>query len=144
MGVQGSHPCAKFYCCGFGNVGYQKSTKIVKICIFCNKSGPKVPIPLSIFLQNWRGEGVPGLHPHVECHCCGFENVGLEPVKSKLVIFWYKFAPQRKSWGFVAKVEYRCTTTNLSLCNGTINVLKITPLHSVSVITNFVIPKRDK
>ena len=26
----------------------------------------------------------------------------------------------------------------------TIIVLKITPLHSISVITNFVIPKRDK
>jgi len=35
--------------------------------------------------------------------------------------------------------------TNLViLCNGTIIVLKITLLHSVSVITNFVIPKRDK
>ena len=42
------------------------------------------------------------------------------------------------------KVEYMCTTTNLPLCNDTIIVLKITPLHSVSVITNFVIPKRDK
>ena len=41
-------------------------------------------------------------------------------------------------------VEYRCTVTNLPLCNDTINVLKITLLHSVSVITNFVIPKRDK
>ena len=39
------------------------------------------------------------------------------------------------------KLEYRYTTTNL---NDTIIVLKITPLHSVSVITNFVIPKRDK
>jgi len=42
------------------------------------------------------------------------------------------------------KVEYMCTTTNLPLCNDTIIVLKITPLHSVSVITNFIIPKRDK
>jgi len=32
----------------------------------------------------------------------------------------------------------------LRLCNGTIIVLKITLLHSVSVITNFIIPKRDK
>jgi len=37
-----------------------------------------------------------------------------------------------------------CTTTNLPLCNDTITVLKIILLHSVSVITNFVIPKRDK
>ena len=42
------------------------------------------------------------------------------------------------------KLEYRCTTRNLPLCNGTIIVLKITLLHGVSVITNFVIPKRDK
>jgi len=42
------------------------------------------------------------------------------------------------------KLEYRCTTRNLPLCNGTIIVLKITLLHSVSVITNVVIPKRDK
>jgi len=47
-------------------------------------------------------------------------------------------------WGFVEKVECRCTTKNLPLCNDTITVLKSTPLHSVSVITNFVIPKRDK
>ena len=42
------------------------------------------------------------------------------------------------------KLEYRCTTKNLLLCNGTIIILKITLLHSVSVITNFIIPKRDK
>ena len=42
------------------------------------------------------------------------------------------------------KLEYRCTTKNLLLCNGTIIILKITLLHSVSVITNFVIPDRPK
>ena len=42
------------------------------------------------------------------------------------------------------KLEHRCTTTNFPLCNDTIIVLKIILLHSVSVITNFVIPKRDK
>jgi len=42
------------------------------------------------------------------------------------------------------KVEYRFTTENIPLCNDTIIVLKITPLHSVSVIRKFVIPKRDK
>ena len=47
--------------------------------------------------------------------------------------------------GVHRKVEYRCTTTNLPACNDVIIVvLKITLLHSVSVITNFVIPKRDK
>ena len=44
----------------------------------------------------------------------------------------------------IEKLEYRCTTRNLRLCNGTIIVLKISLLHSVSVITNFVIPKCDK
>jgi len=41
-------------------------------------------------------------------------------------------------------LEYRYTTRNLPLCNGTIIVLTISLLHGVSVITNFVIPKRDK
>ena len=35
-------------------------------------------------------------------------------------------------------------TRNLPVCNDTITVVKITLLHSVSVITNCVIPKRDK
>jgi len=58
--------------------------------------------------------------------------------------FWYKFAPKKKTRGSIEKLEYRCTTRNLPLCNGTIIVLKISLLHGVSVITNFVIPKRDK
>jgi len=41
------------------------------------------------------------------------------------------------------KLEYTCTTRNLTLCNGTIIVLKIALLHGVSIITNFIIPKRD-
>jgi len=57
--------------------------------------------------------------------------------------FWYNVAPKKKSRGFVEKLEYTYTTRNLPLCNGTITVLKITQLHGVSVITNFVIPKRD-
>jgi len=49
-----------------------------------------------------------------------------------------------KFCGSTEKVEYRCTTTNILLCNDITIVLKIAPLHSVSVITNFVIPKYDK
>jgi len=49
-----------------------------------------------------------------------------------------------KFWGSTEEVEYRCTTTNLPLCSNTIIILKIALLHSVSVITNFIIPKRDK
>ena len=58
--------------------------------------------------------------------------------------FWCKFTPMGKFWGFTGKVEYKCTTAHLPLCNGALTVLKIILLHSVSVITNFVIPKRDK
>ena len=53
-------------------------------------------------------------------------------------------APLEKFWGSIGKLEHRCTTTNLPLCNDTIIVLKIILLHIVSVITIFVIPKRDK
>jgi len=90
-------------------------------------------------------EGVPGLHPHAKFHCCGFKKVGLQPPKlPKFAFFWYKFAPKGKLWGSTEKLEYSCTTTNLPLCNDTIIVLKITLHHSVFVITNFFISKRDK
>ena len=70
--------------------------------------------------------------------------MGLQPPKSqKNGNFWYKFAPKKKIRWSIEKLEYRRTTKNLPLCNGTITVLKITLFHSVSVITNFVIPKRD-
>jgi len=49
--------------------------------------------------------------------------------------------PLRENYGVHRK---SCTTKNLPACNDTIIVLKIILLHSVSVITNFVIPKRDK
>jgi len=58
--------------------------------------------------------------------------------------FWYKFASMEKFWGCTEKVEYSCTTTSLPACNGAIIVLLIILLHSVSVITNVVIPKSDK
>jgi len=55
------------------------------------------------------------------------------------------FTPIRKFWGYPEKVEYRCTTTNyFPLCNDTVIILKITLLHNVSVIINFVIPMHDK
>jgi len=49
-------------------------------------------------------------------------------------------------WKYSPKIAMQnwCTTTNLPLCNDTIIVSKITLLYSVSVITNFVIPKRDR
>ena len=54
------------------------------------------------------------------------------------------YHPSGKILGSIGKFEHRCTITNLPLCNDTIIVLKIVLLHSVSVITNFVISKRDK
>ena len=46
--------------------------------------------------------------------------------------------------GSIEKLEYICTATNLLPCNGTMIVLKMTLLNSVSAFTNFVIRKRDK
>jgi len=63
--------------------------------------------------------------------------------RKKKLIFGINL-PLGKFWGSVEKVEYRCTTTNLPICKDIIIVLKITPLHSVYVITNFVIRKRDQ
>jgi len=66
------------------------------------------------------------------------------PKIAKNRTFWYKFTTMGKFLGSTEKVEYMCTTTKFPLRNDTIIVLKNTLLHSVSVITNFVIPKRDK
>jgi len=88
---------------------------------------------------------VTGLHPHAKFHRCGCKNVGLQPPKSqKMVFFWYKFAPKVFIQGVHKKGEYRCTNTNLPASNDTVIVLKTTLLHSVFVITNFVIPKHDR
>jgi len=90
-------------------------------------------------------EGVPGPHRRTKFHRSDFKKCG--PTAAKIANnrnFWYKFASVEKFWGSTEKVEYRGTTTNLSACNDTIIVLIIILLHSVSVITNFVIPKRDK
>ena len=111
---------------------------------------PKMGIPpLKRFLIKFGlGKGVPGPHLYAKFDHSDLKNLGLQPQKSQKksqkISFWYKFAPKGKFRGSTEKVEYRCTTTNLSLCNDTIIVLKITLLHSVSIITNFVIPKRDK
>ena len=107
---------------------------------------PKGVYPLKPFLQNlaWGRESqVPTLTPNftivaLKMYTCSPQNL------QKNVNFWYKFAPKEKFWGFTDKVKYRCTTTNLPVSNDTIIVLKITLLHSVSIITNFIIPKCDK
>ena len=97
------------------------------------------------------GEGIPASHLHAKFYRFGLVHVGLRPKKiEKMVIFGIKlklkFATQEKFWGSIGKLERRCTNTtiNLPVCNDTIIVLKLILLHSVSVITNFVIPKRAK
>jgi len=131
-GLPGLHLHAKIYRCGFKYVPPKS--------IIC---APKGYIYLSNFYRIWPGVS------HVPIITLTFTFValkcGLTAVKiAKNSNFWYKFAPKKKSRASIEKLEYRCTTRNLPLCNSTIILLKITLLHSVSVITNFVIPKRDK
>ena len=120
--------------------------QITKIGIFAYKFAQKGYTPLSDFYKIWLGGGSPRSASSYQIWpFCVLKNMGLQPQKSrKIAIFWYKFAHVEKFWGSTEKVEYRGTTTNLSACNDTIIVLIIILLHSVSVITNFVIPKRDK
>ena len=107
---------------------------------------PKKGVPLKRFLQNlvWQRESQV---------CTFMPNFTVVAVKmwayspqtgKKMVIFGINIAPKGKFWGSTEKLEYRCTTTNLPACNDTIIVLIIILLHGVSVITNFVIPKRNK
>ena len=92
--------------------------------------------PLYDFYKIWIGEGVQGPHLHAKFHRSVFKMWAYNlKNREKIAIFWYKFAPNGKFMGSTEKAEYRCTTTNLPLCNDTIIVLKITLLHSVSVIT---------
>jgi len=102
---------------------------------------PKGYIPFGYFLQNFAW----GREPQDRTDLRNFNVVVLKlwPYGTKNRQKWYfleKFAPREKFWGSIGKLEHRCTTT----CNDTIIVLKIILLHIVSVITNFVIPKRDK
>jgi len=121
--------------------------KIAKIDFF-GINLPKRGIPLMrfFFTKFGLGKGVPDPHPHAKFHRCGFKYVGLQPPKSRKIVIFGINLPLRKNSGADRKVGYRCTTINLPLCNDIIIVLKITLLHSVSVITNFVglIPKRKR
>jgi len=67
-------------------------------------------------------------------------------IAQKIEIFGINL-PLRENFGGAHKklnMQLQTTTTNLPLCNNAIIVLKITLLRSVAVITNLVIPKRDK
>jgi len=120
------------------------SPKIAEICNFRYKFAQKRYIPLSDFYNIWLGGGSPRSAPSYQISLFWLKNVGLQPLKSrKNRNVWYKFTPMGTFLGSAENVEYRCSTTNLPLCNDTIIVLKITVLRSVSVITNFIIPKRE-
>jgi len=55
------------------------------------------------------------------------------PPNREKCYFLYKFSPKGQFWGSTEKVKYRCTTTNLPLCNDAIIVLKVTLLHIVAI-----------
>jgi len=120
-----------------------KSPKLVIFGINLPKRG--IP-PYAIFIKFWLGR-----ESHVRTSMPNFIVLSFKkcgPTASKIAknrIFGINLLLTKgKFTESTENVEYRCTVTNLPLCNDTINVLKITLLHSVSVITNFVIPKRDK
>ena len=77
------------------------------------------------FYKIWLGKGSPGQHPHAKFHRCGFKMWVYSPQNREKCFFLYNFAPKKKLRGSTEKGEYRCTTTNLPLCNDTIIVLKI-------------------
>ena len=121
----------------------EKSLKLVIFGIYFPQRGIS---PSSSFTKFGLGKSLPSPHSHANFHLRGFKNVALRPPKSQKIAIFGINLPLRKNpaRGSIEKFEYRCTTRNLLLCNSTIIVWKITLLHSVSVITNFVIPKRDK
>jgi len=111
--------------------------KIAKIGNFWYNFGQKGPLQRLFFTTFGLGteSQVRILMPNFTV--MALKNVGLQPPKSqKNGNFLYKFAPKGKFWGSTEKVEYRCTITNLLVCNDTIIVLNIILLHSVSVITS--------
>ena len=44
-------------------------------------------------------EVVPGPHPHAKFHHCGFENVGLQPSKSRKIVIFGINLPLRENSG---------------------------------------------
>ena len=109
-------PYAKFFRCGFKNMGLEptKSQKLVIFGIYLTKR----VYPLKQFKKKLSWEGLPGPHGCANFHYCGFKNVALRPPKSpKIAIFGIKL-PQEKIQGSIEKLEYRCTTRNIPLCNG--------------------------
>jgi len=81
------------------NVGMliQKSRKLVIFGTNLPTSGESLE---AIFTKFGVREQVPDTHPQAKFYHCGFRNVSVLPPKStQFVIFWYKFAHKKKSWG---------------------------------------------
>jgi len=94
----------------------------------------------------WIGEGVPGPHPRVKFHRCRLQNVSLQSPKSRKMvglIFGINLPLRENSGGPHKKLNIDAQLQTFLYAMTPI-VLKITLLLSVSVITNFVIPKREK
>ena len=70
--------------------------------------------------------------------------MGLQPQKLRKISIFGIILPLMENFGVTVKVEYRCTTANLPLCNDTIIVLKIHCFIAFLLSQTFVIPKRDK
>ena len=92
--------------------------------LICGIPLPKMGIfPSAIFTKFCLGEGAPRPHPPAKFSRCSFKNVALRLQKSpKMVIFGKNLRLEKKLWGSIGKLEHRCTTTNLPLCNDTIIV----------------------
>ena len=101
--------------------------------------------PLSAFYKNLAWGGCPRSAPLRQISPLWLQKCGLTAPKiAKMVTCGINLPLRQYSAGSTEKLEYRCTTTNLPACNDVIIVLKILLLHNISVIPNFVTPKRDK
>jgi len=91
------------------------------------------------------GEGVRGPHPEAKYHRCGFKNVGLLPSKlPKMVTFGINLHLKENPWGPYRNLNVGAQLQTFLYVMTPKLSLKITLHHSISIITNFVIPKRDK
>ena len=98
--------------------------------------------PQAIFITFCLEEGAPGPHGRAKFQCRSFKTAAVRYQKQpKMVIFGKSLPIGKNSSG---RQENLNIGSNLPVCNDTIIVLKIKLLHIVSVITNFVIPKREK
>ena len=114
-------------------------------CFFGKKFTPTEYIPLSnFFYKIWRGEGLPDptVTPTFTIVALKMWPYGRQNHQNSN--FWYKFAPKKKSRGSVGKLEYRCTTRNLPVCNGTIIDRWWLRKDSLTVFSGFINRIADK